>query len=103
MPSPGDAEGPRINVAAEVRDLYHIVPCLNEFGFGGEMGGCVRFQAHLEVQIEFTDDLGPVRAVNGYGVNREAGPFEGPFRGCRGRDHGGKEDVPRNGFSCIAG
>ena len=40
--------------------------------------GDERFLAYLEVQVEFTGDLGPVWAVNSYGVDREVGPFEGP-------------------------
>ena len=60
------------------------------------MEGDAGFLAHLEVQIEPADDLGPTWTVNGYGVDREAGPFEGPFGSRLGCDHGGKEDVPRN-------
>ena len=57
--------------------------------------------AHLKVQIKFTDDLGPLWAVNGYGVNWEFVPFEGPFRGRLGRDHDGKREVPWNCLSRI--
>jgi len=56
---------------------------------------------HLEVQIEFTNDLGPVWAVNSYCINWEVGPFERPLRSILGRDHDGKREVPRNGLSCI--
>jgi hypothetical protein len=51
----------------------------------------MEFLAHLEVQIKFTDDLGSVWTMNGYGVDWEVGSFEGPFCGRLGRDHGGKE------------
>jgi len=51
---------------------------------------------YLEVQIKFADDLGSIWAVDGYGVDWNGGPLEGPFC-CRLRcDHGGKSDVPRN-------
>ena len=88
-----DAERLEVDVAAQVFDLYHIVPCLNKFE-GCEMKGDTGFLAHLEVQIKFTDDLGPVWAVNGYGVDREVGSFEGPSRGCLGCDHEWKGNVP---------
>ena len=44
----------------------------------------MEFLAHLEVQIEFADDLGTVWAVDGYGVDWEVRPFEGPFCGHLG-------------------
>ena len=59
--------------------------------------------AHLEIQIKFAGDLGSLRAVNGYGVDWEFVPFEGPLFGSPGHDHDGKMEVPRklNGHSRI--
>jgi hypothetical protein len=39
------------------------------------------FLAYLEVHVEFTDDLGPVWAINSDCIDWENGTFEGPFRG----------------------
>ena len=58
--------------------------------------------AYLEVQIKFSDDLGSIWAVDGYGVDWKVGPLEGTFC-CRLRyDHGGKSDGPKNDLFCIA-
>ena len=61
----------------------------------------MRTLAHLEVQIKFTDDLGPLWAVNGHGVDEKFMSFEGPCRARLGRDHDGRGEVPWNGLSCI--
>ena len=54
----------------------------------------MRTLAHLEVQVKFTDYLGPLWTVNGYSVDWEFVPFEEPFRSSLGRDHDGKREVP---------
>ena len=56
-------------------------------------GGDTESLTHLELQVKFTDDLGPLWAVNGHGVDWEFVPFEDPFRGRLGRDHDGRREV----------
>ena len=58
--------------------------------------------AHLEVQIKFTDDLGSMWAVDGYGVDWEVRSFKGPLCRRLGCDHGGNGDVFRNDLLYIA-
>lgn len=66
------------------------------------MKGDAEFLAYLEDYIKFADDLGSVRAVNGYGVDWEVCPFEGPVCGRLGCDHGGKGDVPWDDLSASS-
>ena len=59
------------------------------------MEGDAESLAYLEIQIKFADNLCSLRAVNGYGIDREFVPFEGPLFGSLGCDHDGKREVPR--------